>query len=288
MSAELSNSYLLSEEQRRFYMDNGYLVIKGFLDFATLYNYKQRFLQICKGIVDSGNIIVVKETSLKSKGVTGENLINKLQDIHYDDVFMTYTEHPRLLDVVAQFIGPDIRVMNSMFINKPSGSTRHPPHQDMFYFPFGPAEKIIASWTAIDDVNVENGCLYVLPQTHKRNIVYPHDNIAAANNMYHGIIDPAATSHPAPVQLEMSPGDTVFFHPLLVHGSGANTSGRHRKCISAHYASASCAFGRTKLQLKLAREIEDAAYKVAGLRLSFEETWKLKSKEVTVQTKSKL
>nr|XP_026492009.1 phytanoyl-CoA dioxygenase, peroxisomal-like isoform X1 [Vanessa tameamea] len=287
MLTELPNTYLLSEEQRQFYMDNGYLVIKGLFDFATLYNYKQRFLQFCKGIVDRGSILVVKEASLKAKGMTGEELINKLQDIHYDDVFMTYTEHPRLIDVVTQFIGPDIRVMNSMFINKPSGSTRHPPHQDMFYFPFGPAEKIIAAWTAIDDVNVENGCLYVLPQSHKRNILYPHENIAAANNMYHGIVDPAVTSQP-PVQLEMSPGDTVFFHPLLVHGSGANTSGRHRKCISAHYASAAVAYARAAPQAALAREVEGAARRVTGARISFEDTWRYKSKQVTVQPQSKL
>lgn len=42
------------------------------------------------------------------------------------------------------------------------------------------------------------------------------------------------------VDLEMEPGDTVFFHPLLVHGSGVNTSNKTRKAISAHYASANC------------------------------------------------
>ncbi|XP_046972574.1 probable phytanoyl-CoA dioxygenase [Vanessa cardui] len=288
MLTELPNTYLLSEEQHQFYTDNGYLVIKGLFDFATLYNYKQRFLQFCKGLVGrSGSLIVVKEEALKSKGLTGEQLINKLQDIHFDDVFMTYTEHPLLIDVVTQFIGPKVRVMNSMFINKPSGSTRHPPHQDMFYFPFGPAEKIVAAWTAIDDVTVENGCLYVLPKSHKRNVLYPHETIPAANNMYHGIVDPSVTSHPA-VQLEMSPGDTVFFHPLLVHGSGANTSGRHRKCLTAHYASADVSYARVSLQRSLAREVEYASEKVLGSRLSFEDTWKYKSKEVTVQPKSKL
>lgn len=40
--------------------------------------------------------------------------------------------------------------------------------------------------------------------------------------------------------LEMQPGDTVFFHPLLVHGSGVNKSNRTRKAISCHYAAADC------------------------------------------------
>ena len=38
----------------------------------------------------------------------------------------------------------------------------------------------------------------------------------------------------------MEPGDTVFFHPLLIHGSGINRSRGTRKAISAHYASADC------------------------------------------------
>ena len=38
----------------------------------------------------------------------------------------------------------------------------------------------------------------------------------------------------------MEAGDTVFFHTLLVHGSGANRSGRFRKAISCHYASSDC------------------------------------------------
>ena len=41
------------------------------------------------------------------------------------------------------------------------------------------------------------------------------------------------------VYLEMHPGDTVFFHPLLIHGSGANTTTGFRKAISCHYASSS-------------------------------------------------
>ena len=42
------------------------------------------------------------------------------------------------------------------------------------------------------------------------------------------------------VHLEMEPGDTVFFHPLLLHGSGRNRTAGFRKAISTHYASATC------------------------------------------------
>lgn len=39
-------------------------------------------------------------------------------------------------------------------------------HQDLHYFPFRPADRIVCSWTAMERVNRQNGCLVVLPGTH--------------------------------------------------------------------------------------------------------------------------
>ncbi len=49
--------------------------------------------------------------------------------------------------------------------------------------------------------------------------------------------------------LEMQPGDTVFFHPLLVHGSGVNKSNRTRKAISCHYAAGDCQYIDVNLKI---------------------------------------
>jgi ectoine hydroxylase-related dioxygenase (phytanoyl-CoA dioxygenase family) len=43
----------------------------------------------------------------------------------------------------------------------------------------------------------------------------------------------------------MEPGDTLFFHPLLVHGSGRNNTSGFRKAISCHYASSHCHYIET-------------------------------------------
>ncbi len=44
----------------------------------------------------------------------------------------------------------------------------------------------------------------------------------------------------ARVHVEMAPGDTLLFHPLLLHGSGHNASDGFRRAISAHFASLDC------------------------------------------------
>jgi phytanoyl-CoA hydroxylase len=58
------------------------------------------------------------------------------------------------------------------------------------------------------------------------------------NKAFHGILSFDKTKDRA--YLEMEAGDCIFFHPMLVHGSGANQSNRYRKAISCHYASSNC------------------------------------------------
>lgn len=279
--SELPQNYRLSEEQKSFYWENGYLVIKELIDFTSLYSYKQRFLQICKGIVDSP-VMIVKEQALFEKNLKPEEYINKLQEILYDDVFMTYGEHPRLLDVISQFIGDDITAIHSMFINKPPGTARHPPHQDLFYFPIRPVDKIIGSWTAVDHVNKDNGCLYVIPKSHKQDILYPHGDVPEAGKLYHGILneETLAREH-ARVSLDMAPGDTVLLHPRLLHGSGPNRTQRHRKAITVHFASSACEYVdvRGSVQERLAADVQAAATR-RGLQVSYQDIWRYKSKQV--------
>ncbi|XP_072946373.1 phytanoyl-CoA dioxygenase, peroxisomal-like [Epargyreus clarus] len=286
VSTERPTTYKLSAEQLQFYKDNGFLVIKRLIDFTNLYNYKQHFIQACNGKVNLDHVTVVKEKSLVAKTRKKEDYINKLQDVHYDEVFMTYTEHPLLLDVVAQFIGDEIMVINSMFINKPPGTSIHPAHQDLHYFPFRPAERIIGTWTAVDDVNVENGCLWVVPGSHKANVLYKHGNLPGALKMYHGITEESVAPLDKRAHLEMGPGDTVFFHPYLVHGSGANVSKNYRKCISAHYAHTECDcvdVSGTEQDI-IAREVEQEAER-RGFSMNFMDIWRAKSKEVRGKSK---
>ena len=80
-----------------------------------------------------------------------------------------------------------------MLINKPPDSgnrtSRHPLHQDLHYFPFRPADRIVAAWTAMEHIDDNNGCLVVQPGTHK-GVLEQHDYPdweKGVNKMYHGI-----------------------------------------------------------------------------------------------------
>ena len=55
----------------------------------------------------------------------------------------------------------------ALFLPTGSLTSRHPMHQDLHYFPFRPEERIVCAWTAMEKVTRANGCLVVVPGTHK-------------------------------------------------------------------------------------------------------------------------
>ena len=71
----------------------------------------------------------------------------------------------------------------------------------------------------------------------------------------------------------------LFFHPLLIHGSGRNLSAGYRKAISCHYASTHCGYTEMAgtLQEDIAKEIEAMA-KRKGVEVSFNDVWRFKSR----------
>uniref|UniRef100_A0A1B6LX57 phytanoyl-CoA dioxygenase n=1 Tax=Graphocephala atropunctata TaxID=36148 RepID=A0A1B6LX57_9HEMI len=261
------NCSLLSQKERNFYEDNGYLVIKDLVNGQVLDSCRDHFLDICNGECPREGMFLMKEPSLERKGAKGEHLYYKIQDLLYDDVFRRYTALPELLDYVQCFTGPNITAVHSMLINKPPDAqetSEHPLHQDLLYFPFRPADLIVGVWTAMETVDSDNGCLVVVPGSHKNGKLHTHATQhfqAGSYKLFYGLKD---LQNADVVPLHMEKGDTVFLHPLVVHGSGPNRSKRFRKAISCHYAASECEVIDVKNNAEyqeVARDIEASASK---------------------------
>ncbi|KZC10658.1 PREDICTED: phytanoyl-CoA dioxygenase, peroxisomal-like [Dufourea novaeangliae] len=270
----------LTWEQRLFYEKNGYLVFRRLVPQNILNHCHERFDGILAGKVPHNGMTVMYD-------VKDRKSVNKVQDLAHDKVFREYIEYKSVLDIVEAITGPNIMAVHSMLIAKPPdigfGTSKHPPHQDLYYFPFRPADRIVASWTAMEPCFPENGCLYVSPGTHAQDRLHKHDYPPGAepgsvNKFYHGILD---LSEPTNwVHLEMEPGDTVFFHPLLIHGSGVNMSNRTRRAISCHYAAAECHYidVTDTVQKGIGKEIIDHVRKMSpGVEVCYEDIWRFKA-----------
>ncbi|CAH1164529.1 unnamed protein product, partial [Phaedon cochleariae] len=276
-----------TEDQKLFYEKNGYIVIKNNVSHVLLDKLLQRFIDICENNVEDSITSLIKDPVLKKKGAKGQYLVNKIQDFLYDPVLWDYAVDKDVLDIVENIIGPNITGMHSMVINKPPDSdpdiSKHPLHQDLNYFPFRPADKIVGTWTAMEDVNEKNGCLYVVPGSHKLDQLYQHEYPKGQKHfLYLGI---QGMDHLPRVNVIMEKGDTIFFHPLLFHGSGQNSTKGFRKAISCHYAASDCHYINVEntIQEGLAREVTALLMKTMNFTSSngisvFNEYFRLKSR----------
>jgi len=285
---------VLSPEQRASFEKDGFLVIKNCVPKDKIQVYRDQFERICNGEVKVSGLTIMRDVAIaKSEFVPGQKAITKIQDFVWDPTLFSYCELPELLRVVKDIVGPNSMAMHTMLINKPpdpgTKTSRHPMHQDLHYFPFRPANRIVCAWTAMERVHRGNGCLVVVPGTHKGDLLehgYPEWE-GGVNKMYHGVKNYNPDKANDRIHVEMDAGDTVFFHPVLLHGSGANTTNGFRKAISCHYAACECDYIDIKgtTQEVVADEIKDLIRKRLGKdvaeQVEFKDVWKMRSRLVS-------
>ena len=238
---------MLTDEQLRGFRRDGYVLVPRLIEAERLQRYEQRFLDLVEGRVATPQEMVLMRDVMVAKGAakpaTPVLAINKALNFATDPVLWQYACEPSTAAIAAQLVGeavPDaLRVIVSNVFNKPPGvDGRHPLHQDLRYFRLRPADGIVAAWTALSPCVRESGCLAVIPGSH-RGALHRHDepDWEYVNRGFYGIPEVRRSER---VHVEMQPGDTLFFHPLLVHGSGRNRATHCRRAISAHYAATRC------------------------------------------------
>jgi hypothetical protein len=144
----------------------------------------------------------------------------------------------RLLDIAEQFIGPDIALFASHYISKPPRDGRPVLwHQDGSYWPLEPME-VVTLWLAVDDSLPENGCMRVIPGTHRMDlhVMKPDTSVA---NVLSSRIDPSLVDESKAVDCVLKAGGVSVHHPNLIHGSEANHSDLRRCGLTIRYIPAS-------------------------------------------------
>lgn len=137
----------------------------------------------------------------------------------------------RIFDVIEDLIGPAFAAQ-SMFYFKPPGGRGQAVHQDNLFLQAHP-ETCIAAWIAVDRCDGDNGGLMVVPGSHRIQILCLEDADAEDSFTDKQVPLPDGVEI---VQTQMEPGDVLFFHGSLVHGSHKNsTADRFRRSLIFHY-----------------------------------------------------
>lgn len=143
----------------------------------------------------------------------------------------------RLVDIVEQFLGPNIAMWAAHYIAKPP---RHGQkvlwHQDGSYWPLEPME-VTTIWLAATASTRENGCLRLLPGTQNNRLLSRKEmiDVKDGQNVLESGIHPSQIDDSEVVDLELAPGDVSVHNPQIIHGSEANESETWRIGLTLRY-----------------------------------------------------
>lgn len=216
-----------------FYRENGYLVVKGLFSPAEIAELQQETAALLDRARQAG-----RETEATWQGTWREQAgignaaqtLTKVDSIHnvqnHSAFFTRLLVHPKLLEVAAELLGPNIQLHHTKLHAKPPAiGSPFPLHQDYPYFPHE-NDRILAAVVHIDAANVENGCLCLVPGSHKEGPLPISDG---GNGGQYLSLEDWPLEKAIPVEAEA--GDVVFFSYLMVHGSYINRSDRDRRIV---------------------------------------------------------
>ncbi|WP_018655341.1 phytanoyl-CoA dioxygenase family protein [Actinomadura flavalba] len=192
------------------YATDGYAIFRGVLDGGLV------------GEAD-GHVRWLQE---HYPGRSGEDLSTEL--VAADPFWVRLVSDDRLLDIAERFIGPDIALFASHYIAKPPRTGKAVLwHQDGAFWPLDPMN-VVTLWVAVDRSTPENGCLRVIPGSHRDELHGVRERRDGGDAVFDVESDTTVDESQA-VDMVLEPGDVEVHHPNIMHGSNANTS-PHRRC----------------------------------------------------------
>ncbi len=230
-AAELSPA-----EQKAFYEDQGYLVFPELLspaELATLRAALAEVLQEAEGLTASNDKFSVTRSDDGTWAV--RRIFNPTA---HHQAFLDLVSNPKILDVVEDLIGPDIQLHHTKLNLKPPSNreARFEWHQDFPFFPHTNFD-LLAVMIYLDDSTEENGCLTIIPGSHKwgpRNHLFAKDGAFSSQLEDKSVLEDQSRWLKMPVPA----GGMELHHCNMLHSSTANRGTRPRSAIVIQYRAA--------------------------------------------------
>ncbi|MFC5528745.1 phytanoyl-CoA dioxygenase family protein [Cohnella yongneupensis] len=253
-SRQRQDRYLVGVKDYTQYHRDGYLIAKGLLaedDVRMLFNLAEQSRLGIK--TDISQADPSSKDPLKDEFVSATR-VHMLSRVNSDAEQGML--NPRILDVIEALVGPDVYALQSMMFLNPPGRGGQGWHQDSYYVKTLP-DTLIGAWIALEDVDEENGCLWVVPGSNHEPI-YPaahaggghvhavdaFSDLNSVENVSHldddvNTLSKVVAHYPPPIPVTMKAGDVLFFHSHLFHRSYPNrTTDRYRRSYVCHYCNA--------------------------------------------------
>ncbi len=225
------------------FIRNGYIVVEQLVSVAERESIISELTRFARG-----EYPLVNPPDVPASASDAERL-SKILAVHFphwvSPVIDEMVRHRGIADVLAEVTGAHIpywdgrvKCMQSMLFSKPPGLPGQAWHQDERYIPTRD-RSLVGVWIALDDADEENGCLRVLPESHRPGKLYPLGDHGRPDEF-----DPGEEAYGFPnaegeVLVPVRAGDVIFFNGYLLHRSKRNASTtRSRRALVNHYCSA--------------------------------------------------
>lgn len=225
---------MLTPEQINQYDAEGYTVVDNALSANELDHLSEYLRQVADG--ETGFPESAIEYEPGSQGRCMANLRKINWPSGHDAFFVEHARHPNLLGAAVDLLGPDVKLFGDQVFMKPPGGIEKTYHQDSPYFTIEPMAMVTA-WVAIDEVTIDNGCLWVVPGSHKRGAL-EHSEAWMVGDRQDRKIPDSAFDRSTEVPITLSAGSCSLHHSLLLHRSGANNTDTFRRGLATHYMTA--------------------------------------------------
>ena len=226
---------LTAAEQKAFYEDQGYLVFPELLspdELAELRAALAEVLQEAEGLTESTEKFSV------TRGEDGRYYVRRIfSPIAHHRAFHNLVFNPKIVDVVENLIGPSIQLHHTKLnLKPPSREARFEWHQDYPFFPHTNFD-LLAVMIYLDDSTEENGCLTIVPGSHKwgpRNHLFAKDGAFSSQLEDKSVLEDRSRW----LQVPVPAGGMELHHCNMLHSSGANATDKPRSAMVIQYRAA--------------------------------------------------
>ncbi len=221
---------VLTEEQQRFFADNGYLAIEGMYTSAEMDEMRREFHDLITNTEHRPKAMsydfLEPVSGYPIDPYNPKNVRGIMDQPLANEYWFNNITDPRIVNVFIDLFGPDIDFHNGKVRNNPPGFTNHQGwHQDWPYERHSTSD-LAAAIIYLDETGVDAGSTTVLPGSHKRGEWPTRDGRTVAEDQVEGY---------EAVPMLAKPGDVLFIHVMVLHTAGHNYTNRSRHKIINEY-----------------------------------------------------
>lgn len=222
---------VLDVGQKEFFAEHGYLRYGRVLSDEEVSVLKARSEDIVEGRLSHMPVRYVQsEKQFRDSAGDDVPILDRTRKMthlaYFDDLFQAVAKKSEIVDVIEDLLGPNIKLYHDQLMMKPRyHGTVTDWHQDSPAWPWLIPQMAVSAWVALDDATVENGCMTVIPGSHKWGPV-PREQKDAFLTM-------PELADPMPVEIKA--GHCMFHHGQNMHRTGANQTPHRRRGLALHY-----------------------------------------------------